>query len=135
LLVWRKWFPEGRFVLMCYSDDPLWKGYIEDNVLPKIREYAYALDCSPGAGAAGAGGAGPMKMGAPLPVKLMRAFTGRGVSVPFAVVFKPYFETETIPFADGFAALAEGSDYRLKKAEGRLYGLVDELKDRMSIYI
>jgi hypothetical protein len=40
------WSPRGRNVLFVYSDSPVWKGYVEDNILPRLPKSAVILNWS-----------------------------------------------------------------------------------------
>jgi len=34
LVVWLTWCPRGRYVLVFYSESPIWREYFEQNVIP-----------------------------------------------------------------------------------------------------
>lgn len=40
------WVPRGRKVVFVYSDSPVWKDYIERNILPRLPETAAILNWS-----------------------------------------------------------------------------------------
>ena len=37
---------QGKFILFVYSDSPIWKSYIEHNILPQIQNHAVILNWS-----------------------------------------------------------------------------------------
>jgi hypothetical protein len=45
-LVWTCWLTRGRDLLFVYSDSPHWKGYIEEEILPRIQHRAIILNWS-----------------------------------------------------------------------------------------
>ena len=46
ILVLRYWIREGKDVLFVYSDSPVWREYMLNEVLPLVRERAVVLNCS-----------------------------------------------------------------------------------------
>jgi len=46
LALWLTWGPLGRRVLFVYSNSPVWQGYIEQNLLPRLPENAIVLNWS-----------------------------------------------------------------------------------------
>jgi hypothetical protein len=46
LLVWTLWLPRGKDILFVYSDSPIWREYMETQVLPLVRERAVVLNWS-----------------------------------------------------------------------------------------
>jgi hypothetical protein len=45
-LVWACWLTRGRDLLVVYSDSPHWKNYIEEEILPRVRDRAIVLNWS-----------------------------------------------------------------------------------------
>jgi hypothetical protein len=46
LLVWTLWLPRGEDILFVYSDSPIWRDYMETEVLPLVQERAVVLNWS-----------------------------------------------------------------------------------------
>lgn len=46
MALWLIWGPLGKRVLFVYSNSPVWQGYIEQNVLPRLPETAVVLNWS-----------------------------------------------------------------------------------------
>ena len=46
LVVWVTWCPRGRYVLVVYSNSPIWQGYFEQNVLPAVGSRGVVLNWS-----------------------------------------------------------------------------------------
>jgi hypothetical protein len=46
LLVWATWITRGKDILLVYSDSPHWKEYIEEEILPRIRNRTVVLNWS-----------------------------------------------------------------------------------------
>ena len=45
-LVWLLWLPQGRDVLLVYSDSPIWREYMTTQILPLVKERAVILNWS-----------------------------------------------------------------------------------------
>jgi len=41
--VYSEWYTQSEYMLFVYSDSPVWKEYIETNILPRISESAIML--------------------------------------------------------------------------------------------
>ena len=122
----RQWFPLGRFVFFCYPEDTGWRGCIEEAIIPLFEDSAVVSICMDD----------PVvpRMRAPMTDRIMQTF-GEGVRCPFALVFKPYFGYEVIDFYDAFKDLDKGDGYLLKKRREQLMSIVEDLRERMYIYI
>jgi hypothetical protein len=46
LLVWALWLPQGKDVLVVYSDSPVWCDYMTEQVLPLVQARAVVLNWS-----------------------------------------------------------------------------------------
>ena len=46
LLVWIVWLPTGKDTLLVYSDSPIWRDYMTQQVLPLVQERAIVLNWS-----------------------------------------------------------------------------------------
>jgi hypothetical protein len=46
ILLLKYWIREGKDVLFVYSDGPVWREYMLNEVLPLVRERAVVLNCS-----------------------------------------------------------------------------------------
>ena len=46
LLVWVLWLPQGKDVLLVYSDSPIWREYVITQLLPLVHERAVVLNWS-----------------------------------------------------------------------------------------
>ena len=46
LVVWTLWCTRGRDILFVYSDSPIWHDYIEEHIIPRIRNRAIILNWS-----------------------------------------------------------------------------------------
>ena len=46
LALWLAWAPFGRRVLFVYSDSPVWRPYIEENLLPRLPRRSVILNWS-----------------------------------------------------------------------------------------
>jgi hypothetical protein len=46
LAVWCCWCARGSYVLLIYSHSPMWRDYVEDQILPRLGERAVVLNWS-----------------------------------------------------------------------------------------
>jgi hypothetical protein len=46
LVVWLTWCPRGRYVLVVYSNSPIWREYFEAHVLPAVSSRGVVLNWS-----------------------------------------------------------------------------------------
>ena len=46
LLVWLLWLPKGKDILFVYSDSPIWKEYMTQQLLPLVEQRAVVLNWS-----------------------------------------------------------------------------------------
>ena len=46
MLVWILWLPKGKDTLVVYSDSPIWRDYMMQQVLPLVQERAVVLNWS-----------------------------------------------------------------------------------------
>jgi hypothetical protein len=47
LAVWLMWLPRDKHILFVYSDSPIWHDYIDQHILPVIREQAVVAASQP----------------------------------------------------------------------------------------
>ncbi|HEX9860085.1 MAG TPA: hypothetical protein VGB23_02710, partial [Nitrospirota bacterium] len=66
--------------------------------------------------------------------RVVRAFTGKEIYEPVAVVFLPYFERELVYFGESFELLPQ-TGAPLRKNTSKLVELVERHKDDMRMYI
>ena len=46
MLVWMLWVPKGKDTLFVYSDSPIWRDYMTEQVLPLVKDRAIILNWS-----------------------------------------------------------------------------------------
>jgi len=46
ILIWLLWIPQGRDVLLVYSESPIWRDYMRTQILPLVQERAIVLNWS-----------------------------------------------------------------------------------------
>lgn len=87
-LVWVKWCLRGKFILFVWSDSPIWREYIQQNILPQIEHCSIILNWS------------QRKQWRwwSLPVSVFLFFGGSQEFNPMAVVFRPFHCTRVFRF-------------------------------------
>lgn len=91
-LVWLLWLPEGRDVLLVYSDSPIWREYMTTEILPLVEERAVILNWSERS-------TWPKWS---LAVHLFRSFGGRQNFNPLVAIFRPFRRARVFRFYAAF---------------------------------
>ena len=105
LAVWLFWCPRGRYALFIYSDSPIWKCHIEENILPKLSDHAKVLNWSHR----------KTHSQYSFPVLIFNYFAGDREWNPMAVIFKPFKVPRTFRFWSGYKSLKRGNSVALNK--------------------
>ena len=116
IAVWCWWCPRGRYVLFVYSDSPIWRDYIEEHILPRLREHVVVLNWSQ-----------RKRWRHTLAVLAFRHFGGYRAFNPLAVVFRPLRFARRFRFYEPFHDYKHGKTETLTQMETELYDLVDEI--------
>ena len=114
-----KWGTESKFVLLVYSESPVWQEYIEENIVPKLQPNVVLLNWSERA---------EWRSNVPLEAKVMRYWGGSREFNPLAIVFPKRGKVETIRFYQAFKDYKHGNDKLLKEREDRLFHLVSKIR-------
>jgi hypothetical protein len=112
-MIWVCWCIRGRDVLFVYSNSPVWHGYIEHNILPRLGQRAVVLNWS--------------KRKAwrfSLAWLAFHHFGGRQDYNPLAVVFRPFCQTRTFRFLQPFADFKRGRPEALHRMESEFFALI-----------
>jgi hypothetical protein len=125
LLVWgailRVWFwrahaIHGRRVLFVYSESPNWQTYIEQNILPRIRDHAVVLNWSERR---------LWSSTSPWEARFIRRFSGDREFNPLALVFSQHGRIRSVRFHRAFLDFKHGKESALREAEAELFALVE----------
>lgn len=98
IAVWLFWCPRGRNVLFIYSDSPIWKCHIEENILPKLACHANILNWS------------HRKTWSwySFPILIFNFFAGHREWNPMAIIFMPFKIPRTFRFWNGYKSYKKG---------------------------
>lgn len=100
LLVWVWWLPQGKDVLYVSSESPIWKDYMETEVLPLVGERAIVLSWS-----------GHSKWPKwSLAARVFRTFGRRRNFNPMVVLFRPLRRARIFRFLPAFRDRKHGND-------------------------
>jgi hypothetical protein len=91
-LVWCLWLPKGKDALLVYSDSPIWRDFMLQEIVPLLGERAIILNWSE-------------RKQWPLwsmPTVVFRTFAGRREFNPMVVVFRPFHRAEFFRFWSAF---------------------------------
>jgi hypothetical protein len=115
-LFWAKWHHYNKFILFVYSDNPLWKSYIESNILPRIGPYAVTLNRSRPA----------QWRYRHLEALIWTHWGGVAEYSPLAIVFPPRLPPHVFRLWAPFKALRYGKEGPLLDLRAELSALVDQ---------
>jgi hypothetical protein len=110
LAIWTWWCLRGRDILFVYSESPIWREYIETEILPALGQRAVVLNWS--------------ERGR-WPVSLARVafyhFGGHREFNPLAVSFRPFRRTRTFRFWEPFREFKHGRPEALHVLEEQFF--------------
>jgi hypothetical protein len=101
------WLPRGRRVLFVTSDDPRWKSYLDEHIVPRLPKNAVVLDWSRRALWS------PFGLG----VWLYRLWSGGRDFNPMAIVVRPWPTPKVFRFWSAFEELSLGHPEPLRAVE------------------
>lgn len=117
----RVWFwlahaARGRAVLFVYSNSPNWQSYIEQFILPQIREQSVILNWS---------NRRQWNRSSPIEAMFFRHFAGNSDFNPIALVYCGRGRIKAVRFYQAFRDLKHGKDATLRLAESELGRLIN----------
>jgi hypothetical protein len=105
LLVWMWWLPRGKDVLYISSDSPIWKEYMETEILPLVAERAIVLSWS----------ARSKWPNWSFAVRVFRTFGGRRNFNPMIVLFRPFRRARIFRFLPAFQERKHGNSASIEQ--------------------
>jgi hypothetical protein len=116
LTVWLCWCSRGKFVLLVYSDSPIWHDYIEEQILPHLKNNTVVLNWSKRQRW--------QRWFPPLSVMAFRYFGSYREFNPLAVVFRPFRLARKFRFFTAFKEFKHGKSNSLEKMRQEFLDLV-----------
>lgn len=113
ILIWTLWCIRGRDILFVYSDSPIWYDYVDQHLLPPIRDRAVVLNWSQ-----------RKRWRFSLARAAFRHFGGYREFNPLAVVFRPFRPTRKFRFWKPFRDWKHGRPATLEKMERDFFALI-----------
>jgi hypothetical protein len=98
------------FILFVYSDSPIWKDYVEKEILPQIQDRAVILNWS-----------ARRKWKSSLAVLAFQYFGGHRNFNPMAMVFRPFHIVETFRFFEAFKEFKYGDRKKVEEIKSELF--------------
>jgi hypothetical protein len=111
LLVWALWLPRGKNILFVYSDSPIWKAYMTQEVLPLVEEQAVVLNWSERS---------KWRKGS-LAVRVLRSFGGGREFNPMVILFRPLRRAQTFRFWSAFKDWKHGKTEAVEQLRNDLF--------------
>lgn len=112
--IWLGWCLRGRHVLLVYSDSPIWREYIEKELLPRLEGRAVVLNWSE-----------RKHWRKSLAVLAFRRFGGWRAFNPLAVVFRPFHRAKVFRFFGPFQEFKHGQPAKVEQLKTELFGALD----------
>lgn len=104
LAVWLRWLPSDKDILFVHSDSPVWRDYIEQQILPVIQERAVVLNWSQRS---------TPQWGPSLAVAVFQHFGGAREFNPMGIVFLPFRRAKVFRFHAAFRDYKHGKPEKL----------------------
>ena len=128
LLVRINWIPRGKNTLFVYSQSPVWKDYIEKNIIPKISSQSIIMDWSERKSFnEWSLEYGVFKFWTGVrkhTIKSKAKWSGTDYN-PIAIIFKPWWSPKVIRFWDAFKDYKHGHGQKLQELENELFNLLN----------
>jgi hypothetical protein len=121
ILIWSCWCPRGRDILFVYSDSPIWRNYIEQNILPHLAERAVVLNWSR-----------RKHWRFSLSRMAFHHFGGYREFNPLGVVFRPFGRTRVFRFWKPFRDFKNGRPEALHRMESTFFDSIGVQRDEPS---
>jgi hypothetical protein len=112
--VWFCWCARGKYVLLVYSDSPVWEEYVEREIIPRLGDRAVVLNWS-----------ARKRWRSSLAVLAFRYFGGWTDFNPLAVVFRPLRLARSFRFYQPFREFKHGKPEAVEKLKQELFEVVD----------
>jgi len=109
--IWLTW--NGKSILFVYSNSPIWKDYIEAEIIPRIQPRAVILNWSE-----------RNTWRAPLSVLAFRYFGKDRDFNPLAVVFRPFHIPKTYRFLQAFKKFKHGDTKHVELLKEELFSAI-----------
>jgi hypothetical protein len=119
LVVWMTWCTRGRYVLVVYSNSPIWQEYFEQHIVPAVGRRGSVLNWSE-----------RTRWPSSLPVALFWFFGGTREFNPLAIVFEPLVWARRFRFYGPFQAYKHGRPHEVEQMRRDLLEVLDRLAPR-----
>ena len=104
LAIWALWLPRSKHILFVYSDSPIWHDYIDEHILPVIRDRTVVLNWSQRRS---------RSWRRSLAVAAFKHFGGWRDFNPMAIVFRPFHRAKVFRFLPAFREFKHGRPEKL----------------------
>jgi hypothetical protein len=111
MAIWLTW--KKQRVLFVYSDSPIWKDYIEREILPYIQDRAVILNWSE-----------RRQWKNSLAVSAFRYFGGHKNFNPMGIVFRPFHSVKMYRFFEAFKEFKHGDAKRVEEIKNELFEIL-----------
>jgi len=119
ILIWTFWCARGRNILFVYSESPILHDYIEQRLLPPIRDRAIVLNWSQ-----------RKRWRFSLTRMAFHHFGGYREFNPLAVVFRPFRLTRKFRFWQPFRGFKHGKAAPLQQMEKDFFSMIEVPYDK-----
>jgi len=113
LMAWYVWRPNGKLVLVVYSDSTIWKSYFESELLPRLGDTAVVLNWSH-----------RKQWGISIAALAFRRYGGRINFNPAAFVFGPFKRVKVLRYYEPFKEYKRGAPQGVAALTEQLLALI-----------
>jgi hypothetical protein len=110
IAIWLGWCLRGRDVLLVYSDSPIWREYVEEEILPQVESRAIILNWSK-----------RKQWKNLLAIHAFWRFGGLSEFNPLAVVFRPFHQAKVFRFFKPFQEFKRGQTTQVEQIKTELF--------------
>jgi hypothetical protein len=111
LLVWVLWLPKGKDVLFVYSDSPIWKEYMTQQLWPLMQERAIVLNWSERS----------KWRKWSLPVRVLHSIGGGREFNPMVILFRPLRPARVFRFWSAFKEWKRGEPESVERLRNEVF--------------
>jgi hypothetical protein len=109
--VWLLWLPKDKDILFVYSDSPVGKEYMIQELLPLVRDRAIVLNWSERS----------RLREWSLPVRVLRSIGGRHEFNPMVILFRPLSRARIFRFWSAFEEWKSGDPQPVERLRNELF--------------
>jgi hypothetical protein len=114
IAIWSCWCLRGRYILLVYSNSPIWFDYIEKEIMPHLKDRAVILNWTE-----------RNRWKKSIAVLAFRHFGGERAFNPMVTVFQPFHFAKVFRFFEPFQEYKHGQPAEVEKIKTELFDFLN----------